>query len=124
MRQLDALALVVDVACLTEDRAPEEQRAMLAIALHVDCERGSIRQVAVEPEMQRPRLMLRVMQSYDPGDGKRVEPTKAQQERLLSLYDQWKLCPDCELPRGAHNVDGVCPTLPLDVKRLREAVAR
>ncbi len=41
MSRLDRLSIVLDVACLTVDRSPVEQRAMLALALRVDLDRGA-----------------------------------------------------------------------------------
>lgn len=67
---MDELALVVELAILTEDRAPEEQRALLRTALKVDVTRA--RWTITNPDPVEPHLTLRVAASYEPGDGRKI----------------------------------------------------
>jgi hypothetical protein len=56
MTALDDLALVVQLACLTEDRSKAEQKALLAIAQDVD--RKWNRQASSNPKVRREWLRL------------------------------------------------------------------
>lgn len=102
MSRDDELALVLEVACQVEDRAPEEQRAMLGLALRLDVKRGRFTVTNHAP--RRPELVYRVMESCA------LSPmfTKAQQQRFNRLTKAWEPCPDCKEPLGAHTADG-CP---------------
>lgn len=118
----DDLALVLTLASMTEDRAPNEQRAMLAVALRLDLDRGAF--VVGNRELQRPRWVRHVAATYDPSDGKPVGPTKSQAEQYARLTERWSLCDECGYPMGAHYADDRCPTLAIDQFRLDQALAR
>lgn len=110
MNARDNLVTVLEVACLTADRSPEEQRALLAVALRLDLERGAFVQAnyrnGAKPD--GPRLMARVEGSYEP-DGPRVKPTKAQLDQWTRLMERWYPCPVCSEPMGAHGLNDRCP---------------
>lgn len=103
MKRTDAIAAVVDLACLTEDRSPVEQRALLDVALQADLERGRfvVRNKAPEP----PRLVEQVLDTYDPSSGRRVGLTAPQQRGYDALVERWSPCSVCEKPLGMHGPD-------------------
>lgn len=105
MRREDELALVVRVACETEDRDPDEQRAMLAVALWVDLERGAF---VTGNRPQPPSLVALVEETYDPSEGRRVHLTAGDRARYERLRARWEPCERCGAPAGTHPADG-CP---------------
>lgn len=102
MRRVDEFALVVELACLTEDRDSAEQRALLATALHVDSERASFASTNKNP--QPPCLFVAVLDTYSP-EGRTVSPSKSERERHDRLVKKWKPCGNCGRPVGAHQAD-------------------
>lgn len=108
MRKIDELAAVIELACLTEDRDPEEQRALLAVALRVDRERGSFRSMNLD-HLVAPHLFVSVQETYRPSEGRRVEPTQPQLRKYVKLEQAWTPCPECGQPDGVHYTDGQCP---------------
>lgn len=118
----DALGLVIDLACLTEDRAPDEQRAMIEVALRLDCDLGAFT-VTNRERMQAPRYLKRVCGTYNPSEGRTVRPTTQEARRYETLDQRWRLCTECKLPMGGHGPDR-CPDRPIDITTLRAAVER
>ena len=115
----EQLATVVRVACLTEDRDPAEQRALMDVAHHIDLERSSSSYRKPHP----PELLKLVVATYET-EGRRVEPPAAmiaQQDRLEAL---WRRCDRCSHPMGWHYQHDRCPTTPYDLERLAEVEAR
>lgn len=113
--------IVMTVACLTEDRDPAEQRAMLAVALRLD---GALASFSTSnPEAHPPRYVNMVDETYMPADGKRVEMTGAQRAAYQKLVDKWTGCDECGAPAGVHPAEG-CPrqatSYGFDLARLRE----
>ncbi|HVJ95347.1 MAG TPA: hypothetical protein VNC41_00790 [Acidimicrobiia bacterium] len=94
---------VLRVACLTEDRAPDEQRAMLAVALRLDLDFGAF--VTGNRELRHPCLVALVEDTYQP-TGARVTLTSAQREQYGRLAERWEKCDECGWPRGMHPADG------------------
>lgn len=82
------LARVIDLACFTEDRTPDEQRALLDLALAVDVYQGRIG-VVTWPNPVAPCLVEAVRESYSPSEGRRVDLTKGQQEKYERLLAKW-----------------------------------
>lgn len=126
MTASNELGIVIKLACLTEDRAPDEQRAMLAVALRLDTELGEF--VGTNRELQMPRYVGWVQNTYSPSEGKRVDLTKSQREKYDRLLERWAMCPTCNWPMGAHGLTNDdrprCPDLPGVLERLRAAVQR
>lgn len=116
------LGLVIDVACLIEDRAPDEQRAMLATALRLDCELGAF--TVGNRWLQRPRYVRRVIATYNPAEGKPAGLSKQQLVRYRTLAGRWALCDECGYPMGGHYEGDKCPTLASDVDTLNAALER
>ena len=104
MRRIDEEATVVMLACLTEDRSPDEQRALLSMALRIDCERGAF--TVTNPAPRHPILVAEARFSYDPSEGRRVDLLKPQRERFDRLLAQWALCDTCHQAIGRHGPDG------------------
>lgn len=95
------LTEVLSIACLTEDRAPGEQRAMLDLALILDMGRGAF--LHNNRELYPPTLVAHVEATYDPGKGVRqVSLTKAQREKYARLLERWARCDRCGWPAGMH----------------------
>jgi hypothetical protein len=108
MTKLDDLATVIDLACLTEDRDPGEQRALLALALDADMDRGAFLSSNADP--RPPTLVTHVEASYNPPDGGRMASlTKAQREKYGRLVERWAMCTRCGWPQGIHHADNACP---------------
>jgi hypothetical protein len=80
VNQTDELALVIELACQTADRSPQEQRALLATALRVDVQRSRL--VIGNPNPVRPYLFEQAVETYDPDGGKPVRPAKGQLAKL------------------------------------------
>lgn len=89
MRAIDELATVITLACETEDRSAGEQRALLNVALRVDAVRS--KHTVTNPEPIAPHLTDVVIDSYQPTDRARVEPTKAQRDRLAAMRRAYDL---------------------------------
>lgn len=100
------IALVLSVACETQDRTPAEQRAMLDTALHVDIERGRFTTTNRHPV--RPMMVRMVRDSYDPSEGRRVDLTAQQRAQVERMAKRWEMCAECGEPLGAHPAEG-CP---------------
>lgn len=107
MSREEQLAVVVQLACLTEDRAGSEQRALLDTALRLEAKRSAFTSVGERP--QPPWLTRYVEETYRPSEGRRVELTTAQRQKLERIESSWDECAKCGLPRGAHFAQG-CPT--------------
>ena len=100
MSALSDLATVVELACLTEDRGPDEQRALLAVALGVDKDRGRFTVTNHDP---RPPTLVPLVK-----EGQLVGLTMAQAQAYNRLVAKWKPCSTCQQPLGAHPLEG-CP---------------
>lgn len=105
-RSDELVVTVLDVACLTEDRTPAEQRAMLAVALRLDKERGLFSGTNPKPLM--PCLVAHVRLTYNPSEGKRVDLSPAERRQHETLLAKWEACESCGEPVGAHPAQG-CP---------------
>ncbi len=105
---IDTMATVLHVACLTEDRSPDEQRAMLDAALRIDCERAAF--VVTNKHWRAPEMVAEVEATYDPSVGSRVTLNKAERARYDRLLRECSLHPACWHPMGAHYDGGRCPT--------------
>ena len=103
MTAANNLATVISLACLTADRSPDEQKALLAVALQCDQQRGKF--TITMRDASDPYLFFLVQQTYDPSDDDRIEPSKDQWERYGRLVAKWKPCPKCGKPVGAHAAD-------------------
>lgn len=100
---VDQLATVLYVACLIEDRAGGEQRAMLDLALKVDKERAEFS--ATAPPPQPPEMVEHVEDTYAPSEGRRVALTAPQRTQLAALHAKFDECKKCGVQRGAHAVE-------------------
>ena len=97
------LTEVLSVACLTEDRAPGEQRAMLDLALIIDLGRGAF--MYRNHDLYPPTMVAHVEATYDPGSlsgNRRVSLSKAQREKYNRLLKRWSRCEQCGWPMGIH----------------------
>lgn len=99
----EALERVIRLACLTEDRAGDEQRALLDVALGLDRRRG--RFTTTNPNPVPPVLVYLVENTYDPSEGRRVKLDRAQRRQHDRLIAKWATCPKCGIPMGAHGAD-------------------
>jgi hypothetical protein len=111
MSKQNDLAQVIDLACLTEDRSPGEQRALLDVALAVDLDRGAFTSSNHYPHP--PTLVAHVEATYNPSvEGeRRVTLTKDQRGKYDRLRERWTPCRDCGFPQGVHPlVDLAHPT--------------
>lgn len=117
----DLWATVIELACLTEDRDPSEQRAMLEAALWVDNERARFLSRKSAPVV--PFLTLLVDASYNPAEDdpddetlfgnspkkkvkrRPVELTTAQRNQLEKLHAKFKACERCGVWKGWHAVE-------------------
>jgi hypothetical protein len=70
----DELAIVIELACLTEDRTKEEQRALLHIAQRLDKKRA--KQVVTNPHPVKPYLERRVESTWDPQEAWEPRPAR------------------------------------------------
>lgn len=104
MRRADQEAIVVRLACEVEDRAADEQRALLAMALRIDLERGRFTVSNREPVA--PCLFVEVVGTYKPEGGRRVRPSGDQLRKIQELQERWLTCERCGRPIGAHGPDG------------------
>jgi len=105
---------VLLVACLTEDRTGDEQRAMLDLALKVDKERASFSALNPNPP-EVPTLTFHVERSYEPSEGRRVGLTGAQREQLKRLHEKFTPCAACGVRQGEHALQ----CLSADIERHR-----
>lgn len=111
MTVTDDLVLVVELACLTADRDPVEQRALIATALRLDRERGKFTAKAIEQGTAHPPVLVdQVVATYgpEPDAGRPANLTTAQTAKLEKLREAWEPCETCGRPRGVHPADG-CP---------------
>lgn len=95
MRGADELALVVQLATLTEDRSPDEQRALMAVALRVDKERS--RFTVTNPMPIRPYLFQDVLDTYEPGEGRPIGAGKANLGKFRRMVERF----DVNVAEGA-----------------------
>lgn len=58
MTALDDLELVVSLALLTEDRSPQEQRALLRVAVRIEADRNSTTSENMRQRWQQPPSVL------------------------------------------------------------------
>src|SRR5262245_23593198 len=110
----DELATVLQVACLTEDRTGDEQRAMLHLALKVDMDRAAFRW---QSNPQVPKMVWEVEQSYSPSSGRRVGLRAPEREQLARLHAKFVPCAACGVRQGDHAVQ----CLSADLERHRAA---
>lgn len=126
MTKNQALGVVLRVACMTEDRDSEEQRALIDTALALDAEMSAF--VGTNTELQAPRYVRMVAATYEPSAGRRVRLTAAQSKRYAAIEAGWKMCRACHYPMGAHglteNGKPRCVDNPHDKQRLTEAMQR
>lgn len=88
----DQLRTVVEVACLTADRAPAEQRALLAAATHVenDLNKATNRNLARRADQPACTLVDLVESTYDPADeGRPVAVNAAVRAKLERRRQRW-----------------------------------
>lgn len=89
MRGVDELALVVKLATETEDRSPDEQRALMAVALRVDKDRA--RFSVTNPVPIRPYLFQDVLDTYEPGEGRPIGAGKANLGKFRRMVERFDL---------------------------------
>lgn len=92
---------VLRVACLTEDRSSDEQRAMLAMALMLDGDFATYRPGKQEPRY--PELTRLVEETYAP-EGRRVNLTAQQREALAAMEHRFDECSDCGVVMYRHAI--------------------
>lgn len=80
MRGVDELAMVVELACETSDRSTDEQKALLSVALKVDCDRA--KWLTTNSEPVRPYLFDRAEDTYEPDSGRRLRTPKGMRTKL------------------------------------------
>jgi hypothetical protein len=108
-RQSDSVTVLL-LACETNDRAPDEQRAVLNEALRLDMERGAFRYWRDADDAPiPPTLVAHAEATYEPSFGRVVSLTSADRIRYERLLDRWARCEECGYPEGAHYADGACP---------------
>lgn len=108
MNKTDVLVKVLEVACLTEDRSGDEQRAMLALALELDKERGAF--VLTNYYPAPPTLVAHVEATRSLVDNDRpVSLTAQQRAQYDALRARWVPCGKCGWPEGMHYADDWCP---------------
>lgn len=107
MKRREEEEAVLLVACLTEDRAPDEQRAMLAMALRLDKDWGEF--TNMNTDRRSPCLTRLVEATYDPSEGRHVSLTSQQRGDLDRLEAKWQACERCGNPVGVHYADDRCP---------------
>lgn len=95
----DMVAIVLEVACLTEDRTTVEQRAMLDLALWADAARAKF---AGRNTPTPPRLTDTVRATWEPSEGRRIDLTVAQVKQLEGLHARFVPCDKCGVIRGRH----------------------
>lgn len=103
------LGHVVRLACLTEDRDPHEQRALLAVALRLDCANGSWA-ASNHHDRQAPVYVTLVLNTLDPALPP-VALTASQQAKYDRVAARWNTCPGCQQPVGAHPAEQPCTEL-------------
>jgi hypothetical protein len=116
-----SLVTVLEVACLTNDRDSTEQRAMLDLALRLDCERGAF--LSSNDELMPPTLVAHVEATWEPSSGRAISLTADQRKKYDGLRKRWAKCARCGLPAGVHYTDDDCPTT-RDIPAHRERIAR
>jgi hypothetical protein len=107
VRGVDELALVVDLACETSDRSPDEQKALLSVALKIDCERA--KWLTGNSTPTRPYLFDKAESTYDPDSGRRVRTPKAMRsklERQIGRYEEGLAAREVLSVRGVEDVPG------------------
>ena len=98
---VEQLETVLHVACLTEDRSGDEQRAMLDLALKVDKERASF--ASSNPrEPQVPIMVWTVEHTYQPSEGRKVGLRGEQRKQLEALHAKFVPCAACGVRAGDH----------------------
>lgn len=104
-------AMVLEVASLIEDRTPQEQRAMIAMALRLDHDRGlTAAQYRGDQLPIYPTLFDRVVDSYDPDtDQRQAHPSAKQWDTHGRQVAAWASCIRCTQPIGVHYLDDKCP---------------
>lgn len=103
MNEHERLASVLAVACLTEDRTGDEQRALLDLGLRLDIERASFASHRHAPgPPARPCFVQMVKESYRPSEGRRVSLGRVDAERLRRLERKFDPCDACGVVRGDH----------------------
>lgn len=100
MDNLTMLTRVLEVAALTEDRAPDEQRAMLNLALVIDMGRGAF--VNTNHDLLPPTMVAHVEATYSPSSGRHIGLTTQQREKYERLRESWTPCSECGWPNGTH----------------------
>ena len=98
----DELLLVLHLACLTEDRTPDEQRALLHLALKLDAERSSF---ACGRTGVPPTMVWHVEQTYAPSEGRKIGLTGAQRQQLGRIAAKFDECMTCGVIRGRHAIE-------------------
>lgn len=108
----EALALVIELACLTEDRSGEEQRALIDVALALDLKRGTLGTVT-NKDPKRPTLTRHVVETYGPdglGNPRRpVGLTAPQEAKLAGLEQRWAEHDEKLRPRLTHDARCIDP---------------
>lgn len=90
MSRTDDLERVVRLACLTEDRDSDEQRALLAVAASVESElnKSTTRNMQARWGLPASTLTDLVDETYQP-EGRRVNLPPATREKLLRRRKRW-----------------------------------
>lgn len=107
MRGVDELALVVELACETSDRSTDEQKALLSVALKVDCDRA--KWLTSNSEPVRPYLFDRAEDTYEPDSGRRLRTPKGQRTKLdrqIERYEEGLAARDVLRPVVVEDVPG------------------
>jgi hypothetical protein len=104
----DELQTILELACLTNDRDPKEQRALLNLALRLDQDFGAF--TTWNHDRRSPHLVDLVEETYQPEEGsRRAKLTTAQQGMMSRLTARWIVCEKCDRPYGEHYADDKCP---------------
>ena len=90
MSRFDDLECVVRLACLTEHRDSDEQRALLAVAARVESElnKSTTRNMTARWGQPASTLTDLVEDTYVP-EGRRVSLPKATREKLVRRRERW-----------------------------------
>lgn len=91
MTKLDDLETVVRLACLIEDRAPTEQRALLNVAASVEQERNATTTRNLRARWGEPPCLLveEADASYNPGKDRPVRLSSALRAKLERRRAHW-----------------------------------
>lgn len=109
MNEAEAIDRVVRLACLTEDRDSQEQRALIDTAFRADLDRARMTALRLaRGDSRPPELVALVVETYRPESGRRIEPTAAQERQLRRASEKWERCAECGKYRGQHAAIG-CP---------------